>query len=80
MPGKPSKADWAEEKIMPSIEERIVMDALVVIELRNLMKWIKRELRIYKNDPELQKQVAENLSKVTTLPLEELTRGMNNGY
>ena len=81
MPGKPSKADWAqknEEKIMPT--KRIDLDPSDIVEIRNLSKWVARELKIFKNDAKTQDAIENNYAKVTTLPIEELLEAMNSGY
>ena len=63
---------------MPS--ERIDIDVSDVIEIRNFSKWVKRELTIFKNQSTLQNKVVENITKITSLPIEELARMRNNGY
>ncbi len=78
MPGKLSKADWAqknEEKIMPIIK----LDPSDLVEMRNFMMWIKRELRLFAKQPKLQEEVADNLEKVTSLPLKEFSEAMYGG-
>ena len=57
--------------------ERFDIDISDVIELRNFTMWIKRELRLFGKQLALQEQIANNLNKVTSLPLEQLARLLN---
>lgn len=54
--------------------EKIELEISDVIELRRFQMWVKREMTIFKREPAIQKMVAENIDKVTTLPLEELVK------
>ncbi len=57
---------------------KIEVDASDIIELRNFQMWVKRELRVFKNQPNLQNKVVQNIDKVTTLPLEEIAKAFFN--
>ena len=60
------------------MSEKIEVNASDIIELRNFQMWVKRELRIFKNQPNLQNKVVQNIDKVTTLPLEEIAKAFFN--
>ncbi|KKN76334.1 hypothetical protein LCGC14_0371860 [marine sediment metagenome] len=53
---------------------KIEVDVSDVIELRNFMMWVKREMSIFKDNPVMQKQIAQHLDSATTLPLEEIAK------
>ncbi len=57
---------------------KIELDVSDAVELRNFQMWVKRELRIFKNQPNLQNKVVQNINKVTTLPLEEIAKAFFN--
>ena len=57
---------------------KIELDVSDVIEFRSFQMWVKRELKIFKNQLKLQNKVVQHIDKVTTLPLEEIAKAFFN--